>query len=217
MDDLPTTRQLTELLQLDRTTIYRMLSDGRLPAVRIGSQWRFSRPEIASLLQTQNLPGPSSLRADVPSLHYLDSIQRVFAESANIGSVTTDLSGRPIATFRNSCAFCNLILASPSGRARCQASWRELAEQTGPQPHAEVCHAGLTYACAPITVQGKRIAIIFVGQFAVRERSCVDSREHLARVASACAVAGMSCGKPHSRSLYWGRNGWNNCCACFKC
>ena len=59
MDDLLTTRQLTDLLQLDRTTIYRMLNDGRLPAVRVGGQWRFSRQAIEALMQ-----GKASAPAD---------------------------------------------------------------------------------------------------------------------------------------------------------
>ena len=33
-----TTRQLQEILHVDRTTIYRMADDGRVPAVKVGSQ-----------------------------------------------------------------------------------------------------------------------------------------------------------------------------------
>ena len=39
-DKLLTTRELEELLQLDRVTIYRMVKDGELPALRVGGQWR---------------------------------------------------------------------------------------------------------------------------------------------------------------------------------
>ena len=51
--DLLTTRQLQELLQVDRVTIYRMLSDGRLTGFKVGGQWRFSRHEIEKWLQEQ--------------------------------------------------------------------------------------------------------------------------------------------------------------------
>ncbi|HEX9074887.1 MAG TPA: helix-turn-helix domain-containing protein, partial [Anaerolineae bacterium] len=53
MDDLLTTKQLMDLLHLDRTTIYRMLNDGRLPGVRVGGQWRFSRQTIDGWLKDQ--------------------------------------------------------------------------------------------------------------------------------------------------------------------
>lgn len=46
MDDLLTTRQLQELLQVDRITIYRMLNDGRLQGFKVGGQWRFSRQAV---------------------------------------------------------------------------------------------------------------------------------------------------------------------------
>jgi excisionase family DNA binding protein len=36
-----TTRQVQNILQVDRITIYRMLQDGRLKGVKIGQQWRF--------------------------------------------------------------------------------------------------------------------------------------------------------------------------------
>ncbi|MCA9947998.1 MAG: helix-turn-helix domain-containing protein, partial [Anaerolineales bacterium] len=38
MEDLLTTRQVQELLQVDRTTVYRMRKDGRLTGVKVGQQ-----------------------------------------------------------------------------------------------------------------------------------------------------------------------------------
>ena len=55
VDDLLTTRQLQELLQVDRVTIYRMLNDGRLHGFKVGGQWRFSRQEIESWLKEQRV------------------------------------------------------------------------------------------------------------------------------------------------------------------
>ncbi|MGA7931675.1 MAG: helix-turn-helix domain-containing protein [Candidatus Sulfotelmatobacter sp.] len=34
--------ELSKYLRIHRTTIYRMLGEGRLPGFRIGSDWRFS-------------------------------------------------------------------------------------------------------------------------------------------------------------------------------
>jgi excisionase family DNA binding protein len=53
VDDLLTTRQLQDLLRVDRITIYRMLKDGRLRGFKVGGQWRLSRGEIEIWLQEQ--------------------------------------------------------------------------------------------------------------------------------------------------------------------
>jgi excisionase family DNA binding protein len=53
MTDLLTTRQVQEILKVDRITIYRMLQDGRLKGVKIGQQWRFARREVERLLQQE--------------------------------------------------------------------------------------------------------------------------------------------------------------------
>jgi excisionase family DNA binding protein len=50
VDDLLTTKQLQKLLQLDRTTIYRMLKNGRFTGVKGDNQWRFKYQDVEALL-----------------------------------------------------------------------------------------------------------------------------------------------------------------------
>lgn len=200
MDDLLTTKQLMDLLHLDRTTIYRMLNDRRLPGVRVGGQWRFSRQAIDGWLKEQkpsateprgavetssNAPRPN---IEVLPLYCLQPIQEVFALTGEIGAVTTDLNGIPLTPFSNSCSFCSLIQSTEKGRAQCQASWKKLADGSERQPHLEKCHAGLTYARGRIVVQDTFIAMFFVGQFVVDQIADIQSPAHLARVARACGV-----------------------------
>jgi len=64
MSDFLTTRQLQEILHVDRTTIYRMADGGRIPAVKVGNQWRFPRRSIEGWLKTQNAVGATV--PDVP-------------------------------------------------------------------------------------------------------------------------------------------------------
>ena len=47
-NDLMTTKELAEYLQLDRMTIYKLLKSGDIPANRVGHQWRFFRSDIDS-------------------------------------------------------------------------------------------------------------------------------------------------------------------------
>jgi excisionase family DNA binding protein len=167
VNDLLTTKELQKLLKIDRTTVYRMLKDGRLTGIKIGEQWRFAREEINALLNgappsgSEQIP-PGSLPSVVLPLHCIQHIQNLFAEIAAVGSVTVAASGEPLTEISNSGRFCNLILASQSGRRACIASWTKLADQ---QPRFLACHAGLQYARARIEVNGKLEAMLIAGQF----------------------------------------------------
>src|SRR5271157_1554396 len=67
MADLLTTGQVQGLLRVDRTTIYRMVEDRRLPAIRVGKQWRFEKDEIERWLQAQTSPQAAPLAANPAS------------------------------------------------------------------------------------------------------------------------------------------------------
>ena len=130
MDDLLTTRQLQDLLRVDRITIYRMLNDGRLRGFKVGGQWRFSRREVEVWLQQMqaglgrmSTPSPAA-GSPAPSSHVLpmtcvQAIQAVCAEALEIAVVTAGLDGTPLASVSNSCGFCSLILSTEPGRLRC--------------------------------------------------------------------------------------------------
>ena len=52
MQTLLSARQVQEVLHIDRSTVYRMAEDGRLPAIRVGKQWRFPADEIYRVVDT---------------------------------------------------------------------------------------------------------------------------------------------------------------------
>ncbi|MGA8567858.1 MAG: helix-turn-helix domain-containing protein [Candidatus Binataceae bacterium] len=52
-DKYLTVAELSEYLHIHRTTIYRMLREGRLPGFRIGSDWRFSLEAIEEWAREQ--------------------------------------------------------------------------------------------------------------------------------------------------------------------
>ncbi len=58
-----TTEQVVDYLQVDVRTVYRLIRDGRLPAVRVGRQWRFRKHDIDAWLGGQ----PSSVSQAEPS------------------------------------------------------------------------------------------------------------------------------------------------------
>ena len=47
---LLTALEVQELLHIDRSTVYRMAEDGRLPAIRVGRAWRFPTDQITAML-----------------------------------------------------------------------------------------------------------------------------------------------------------------------
>lgn len=167
MDELLTTKQVQDHLQVDRTTIYRMLKDGRLQGVKVGQQWRFPRPEVEALLTTASVPARDTprLSREILPIHCLQSIQDVSAETVEIGAIITDTDGLPITTISNSCDFCNLILSTESGQEACIESWRKLANQHEKLPKFFTCHAGFQYARARIEADGVAPAVFVAGQF----------------------------------------------------
>jgi excisionase family DNA binding protein len=191
MDDLLTTKQLQDLLHIDRTTIYRMLSDGRLHGIRVGGQWRFPRNFVEECLVNPKTIQATSDRivpsANVLPLDCLEPIQDVFATATDVGAVTTNLDGQPLTNLTNACEFCNLILASPEGRRRCEASWARLAKSAERTPRIEKCHAGLSYARGRIQVENEFVAMIFAGQFVTTSQA--RQTLNFERLARECQIA----------------------------
>lgn len=163
MDDLLTTRQLQELLKLDRVTIYRMLASGRLQGFKVGGQWRFSRHEIENWLQVRQVPAASKPAPEAPAptsstqalpLSCVRAIQELVAEATDVATVTTDLQGIPLVEMSHSCPFCTLIRSTQEGRRRCSRSWL-----SGGDGQMTTCHAGLLCTSAPIVVDRQRVAL----------------------------------------------------------
>jgi len=181
MDAYLTAKQVEDLLNVDRTTVYRMLKDGRLAGVKIGQHWRFSTHKVEELLSgaapliSKEIP----VSVEVLPLHCMQPVQDVFAEIARIGAVTTDQEGQPLTKISNSCDFCKLLLGSATGRQACHESWQNLVKQKDTAPEFTSCHAGLQYARARIEVNGELIAILVAGQFYIQDPEAEEQQERL--------------------------------------
>jgi excisionase family DNA binding protein len=58
-----TTEEVLEYLQVNLRTVYRLIKAGKIPAVRVGRQWRFRKRDIDAWLDSQR---PRSDRPAVP-------------------------------------------------------------------------------------------------------------------------------------------------------
>jgi excisionase family DNA binding protein len=187
MSELLTTKQLQELLKVDRVTVYRMLNDGRLKGVKIGNQWRFSRSEIDRLMGEPREPAETESGGEELNDFPTDCVQRVqeiFAGIIGIGAITVTMRGEPLNQPTYSNPFCKLMLSSPSGRQACQASWRKIALRTSGEPPFQVCHAGLCYQRSIINLDDRPVAWFIAGQFYINPPDREKERDRLEQLAN---------------------------------
>lgn len=155
-----TTRDLQEILHVDRTTIYRMADSGRLPAVKVGSQWRFPRRAVDQWLARQiGAPAPATDMPPAGDSHPTDLslalpiecvqlMQDSFADALGVTIVISDLDGRPVTRPSNPCGFLGAIEAEPQAYTHCLQWWADLAHRLNLQPEFVPSPMGLLCARA---------------------------------------------------------------------
>ena len=62
-----TTEEVLEYLQVNLRTVYRLIKAGKIPAVRVGRQWRFRKRDIDAWLDSQRPRGGSRSAAAAPA------------------------------------------------------------------------------------------------------------------------------------------------------
>jgi len=190
MADLLTTRQVQDILQIDRTTIYRLVDGGQLPAIRVGKQWRFDRAEIERWLHSQAaLPASSAVSAPVtaaataaatssaaarPAGHLSEllplqcsqMIQDAFADALGVMIVVTDMQGQPLTQVSNACGLYAAVMGDQAAIARCIANWQKLAGAAMLEPRFAPSDLGLLCARGLIRGGNELKGMVFVGGIA---------------------------------------------------
>jgi excisionase family DNA binding protein len=91
---LLTALEVQHLLHVDRSTVYRMAEDGRLPAIRVGRSWRFPADRIEALLAADAPPATDAAEVPEPRLATIHAAsqarndQNVHGSSGGVGPVT---------------------------------------------------------------------------------------------------------------------------------
>lgn len=183
MTDLLTTKQVQALLHVDRTTIYRMVEGGQLPAIRVGKQWRFARIEVERWLQasrphapvTKSLPAVDTTAAgradqDLSALLPLSCIQLIqdtFAELLGVMMVVTDMRGRPVTRISNPCGFfAALVEKNPRVVEECVRAWQQLAGDPALEPKFTKSELDLLCARGVIRVRTELKGMVVLGGIA---------------------------------------------------
>ncbi len=164
---LLTALEVQELLHIDRSTVYRMAEDGRLPALRVGRSWRFPADQIRALATTGQTDGPTVPHArshGLPSLSphegpdpragrsdALDTAAaraavEVAAQLLGVMMVVTDMTGQPLTEVTNPSAWYAAHAGEPGVLDQCVAEWRDLADHPDLTP--EFRTGALGFQCA---------------------------------------------------------------------
>lgn len=175
ISELLTTKELHDVLHVDRTTIYRMAESGRIPAVKVGNQWRFPRTQIEQWLQrnsaapvrdTESAASGDVQTTDLLPLECVQLIQDGFAEALGVMILVTDLQGNLITQPSNPCGLYTAAETSPVARQRCLSLWMDLARQPSLTPKFQESHLGLMCARGLIRVGSEIKAMLVVGGIA---------------------------------------------------
>lgn len=178
--ELLTAQQLQHLLDVDASTIYRMAGDGRLPAVRIGRQWRFPAEAIEELL-TPRLTGPrrggsydlptteptaspwDRMRPGVLPSDLATAALEAVAPALGVTMVVTDLEGRPISDVVNPAPAIARRLDDPEFLAVCGADWRGFASQAHLAPRWQPAVHGFLCAHSLVRSGSSLVAMVLAG------------------------------------------------------
>lgn len=180
MAELLTTRQLQEILQVDRTTIYRMADQGRIPAIKVGNQWRFPRQQIEAWLQSQSINAPISPLsseggqttpqtaqhtnlAQLLPLECVQLIQDSFADILKVMIMVVDLEGNMLTQPSNPCGLFLATEQSPTARERCVELWNEMAQLPAIMPRFQESHLGLLCARGYVRVGAEITGMLILG------------------------------------------------------
>jgi excisionase family DNA binding protein len=176
MADLLTTRELQDLIKVDRSTIYRMAEAGHIPAVKVGRQWRFPAAAIEEWLgqRTSQAPPRRSAEAGAGIAELVDPfpadcVQHVTDLIADIFGVmvlVTDLEGHPLTRPSNPCGLFDAINEVPDGVPRCIAGWKDLASSLDLETKFLPSPLGLLCARSFIRAGSELRAMVIVGGIA---------------------------------------------------
>jgi excisionase family DNA binding protein len=53
MEELITLKELSKYLKISRPTLYKMVENGKIPALKIANQWRFKKDDITNWVEKQ--------------------------------------------------------------------------------------------------------------------------------------------------------------------
>ena len=175
MAKMLTAKEMQTILEIDRSTVYRMAEDGRLPAIKVGRQWRFPANKIDSWLSTQEASIFSTPLTPSSQIEYtaeqfpfecVQMMQDTFAEAMGVMLIITDMTGKPLTQFSNACGLFAAIGDNDVLWEKCMTHWQEMADSLSLEPQYIESYLGLLCSRAFIRVGTELKGMVFVGGIA---------------------------------------------------
>jgi excisionase family DNA binding protein len=184
--ELMSAEDVESLLGIDKSTVYRMAQDGRLPAIKVGRQWRFPAGPIRGLLEgagielSPSAPGPRSpssgtlSAADAPRVQPLIDLA---AELLGVMILVTDMDGNPASEVANPCAWFAERQEDPAVLDACLRDWRALANEQAFAPTFRVGPLGFECARALVREGNQLVGMVLAGGVAPGDLSPEGSQD----------------------------------------
>lgn len=163
--ELLTARQVQRLLRVDKSTVYRMAGDGRLPAIRVGKQWRFPADEIDQMVGHRHVAGTGDVTLNALSAQ---AVIDVMAERLGVMMVVTDLGGHPITQVANPCEWYAERDRDLDIVGRCVTEWKSLGDDVDLTPRLRRGEFGFECARAFIRSGASLVGMVLAGGVAPR-------------------------------------------------
>jgi excisionase family DNA binding protein len=161
-----TASDVTRLLRIDKSTVYRMAEDGRLSGVKVGRQWRFPAEELGRAFGIDVGSEAGTTGSDP---HRVEALTSLFADLYGVMAVVTDLHGRPLTRVFNPSDYFNVIDRDPAAVGACIGEWRSHAMDHELQPNLRPSHFGFLCARAYIRSGFELVGTVIAGGVAPRE------------------------------------------------
>ncbi len=159
--EMLTARDMQALLQVDRSTIYRMAEAGQLPAIKVGKQWRFPGDQVERWLRERSTTRVPHISATIPPvgdsasvrddlaallpLQCVQLIQDLVADLRGVMMVVTDMEGNPVTEVSRPCGLFCVVSQVPHAIRTCIASWQALGAT--PELEARLLPTSLGLLC----------------------------------------------------------------------
>lgn len=196
MSEMLTAKEMQDRLQVDRSTIYRMAEAGRLPAIKVGKQWRFPVDKVETWFESQmSMNQPARIRpvsldpdgqvenlSDILPIECVQLIQDSFAELLGVMLVVTDIEGKPITEISNPCGLFSVVSQVPEALEKCIQSWGSLATALDLEPKFSESHLGLLCSRAMVRVGTELQGMVVAG--CVAPENWPPDNEKIAEISS---------------------------------
>ncbi|MDH3729693.1 MAG: helix-turn-helix domain-containing protein [Acidimicrobiia bacterium] len=182
MTTMLTSRDVQDLINVDRSTIYRMAEQGRIPAIKVGRQWRFPADAVERWL-LESAPEASSELAAAAATRNGDSIDLrnflprsaiqsaadLLADMLGVMVLITDMNGVPVTSVANPCGLFTVISTHPTAVASCIDGWRDYGSDADQMAAWRPSHFGFLCARSFIRLGGEIAGMVIVGGIAPDE------------------------------------------------